>query len=122
MAWYDPLTNVHKKVTALNALKNMNDALKKADPYAFDYPKGYVKYEKDKRICDLNYKILRNLRCRLSSYINSKKTNLTKVLLGCSIIFLIEYLESQFKEGMSWENYGVKGWHIDHIKPCASFD
>lgn len=23
---------------------------------------------------------------------------------------------------MSWENYGIRGWHIDHIKPCASFD
>jgi hypothetical protein len=23
---------------------------------------------------------------------------------------------------MTWENYGVKGWHIDHIKPCSSFD
>jgi hypothetical protein len=23
---------------------------------------------------------------------------------------------------MSWNNYGIKGWHIDHIKPCSSFD
>lgn len=23
---------------------------------------------------------------------------------------------------MSWDNYGYRGWHIDHIKPCASFD
>lgn len=32
------------------------------------------------------------------------------------------YLESLFKIGMSWENYGKHGWHVDHIKPCASFD
>ena len=23
---------------------------------------------------------------------------------------------------MSWDNYGIHGWHIDHIRPCASFD
>ena len=32
---------------------------------------------------------------------------------------LKEYLEKQFEKGMSWKNYGE--WHIDHIKPCASF-
>ena len=43
-------------------------------------------------------------------------------LLGCSPDFFKRHLESKFTEGMSWENYGTKGWHIDHIKPCASFD
>jgi hypothetical protein len=23
---------------------------------------------------------------------------------------------------MSWENYGYRGWHLDHINPCAAFD
>lgn len=44
--------------------------------------------------------------------------------LGCSIPQLIEHLESQFKEGMSWKNHGNKAgqWSIDHIRPFASFD
>ena len=43
-------------------------------------------------------------------------------LAGCDIEYLVEYLEDQFQAGMSWENHGRDGWHIDHIKPCASFD
>lgn len=41
-------------------------------------------------------------------------------LVGCSIDKLKQHLESKFTEGMSWDNYG--DWHVDHIKPCASFD
>ena len=41
-------------------------------------------------------------------------------LVGCTTKQLAEHLERQFKEGMSWDNYGE--WHVDHIRPCASFD
>jgi len=42
--------------------------------------------------------------------------------LGCSLSFLKSYLQSLFKPGMSWDNHGVYGWHIDHIIPLSSFD
>ena len=32
------------------------------------------------------------------------------------------YLEGKFQSGMTWENHGFRGWHIDHILPCSSFD
>ena len=50
------------------------------------------------------------------------KSAKTLVLLGCSILEAREHIENQFKEGMNWENHGNHGWHIDHIKPCSSFD
>lgn len=43
-------------------------------------------------------------------------------LLGCTINEAMRYLEAQFKLGMSWENWSVRGWHIDHIRPLSSFD
>lgn len=46
----------------------------------------------------------------------------TLELLGCSTDAAKMHIESQFSEGMAWENHGLHGWHIDHIKPCASFD
>lgn len=49
------------------------------------------------------------------------KSSGTKKLIGCPIEILILHLESQFIEGMSWENYGPV-WHVDHIKPCSNFD
>jgi hypothetical protein len=44
----------------------------------------------------------------------TKKNPLYEVL-GCDIEFLIKHLESQFYGGMTWENKGSKGWHVDHI-------
>lgn len=43
-------------------------------------------------------------------------------LLGCSFGFLKTYLENKFKDGMTWQNHAKFGWHIDHIRPCSSFD
>ncbi len=43
-------------------------------------------------------------------------------LVGCSLEDLRNHLESYFAEGMSWDNWGYYGWHIDHIIPCCSFD
>ena len=74
-----------------------------------------------RREIDINYKI----RCYLASRIwkslkGINKSKSTLKLLGCSIDQLKRYLESQFKLGMSFSNYGK--WHIDHIKPCCQFD
>jgi hypothetical protein len=68
-------------------------------------------------------KIAHRLRNRIRLVlIGTSKSDSTLNLLGCSFKFLKKHLESQFKEGMSWENYGIGGWEIDHIKPCASFN
>lgn len=64
-------------------------------------------------------RIAHNLRCRIRKAIG-RKSDSTIALLGISFDELKIYLENMFEPGMSWDNYGE--WHIDHIKPCASFD
>lgn len=41
-------------------------------------------------------------------------------IIGCSQDELRVYLQSKFTEGMSWDNWGTHGWHIDHIIPIGS--
>ena len=41
-------------------------------------------------------------------------------LMSCSYEVARAHIESLFKDGMSWDNYGK--WHMDHIIPCAAFD
>lgn len=45
-------------------------------------------------------------------------------LLGCSIEEFRKHIESQFQEGMTWENRGryIENWSIDHIIPFSYFD
>jgi len=72
---------------------------------------------------DPTYKLYRRIRTRIYMALrNNYKNTTTKELLGCSIENLKQYLEIKFKLGMSWVNYGVNGWHIDHIIPCDVFD
>lgn len=42
-------------------------------------------------------------------------------MLGCTGDELRSHLESKFDSTMNWNNYGSH-WHVDHIRPCASFD
>jgi len=80
-------------------------------------------YRKVRCAVDPEFKLMLTLRSRISSAVRAagaKKYAKTALLVGCSVQRLREHLEAQFKPGMTWENHGE--WHIDHIKPCASYD
>ena len=80
-------------------------------------------YSKNRRKTDIQFKLSHNLRSRLKSAIKGNfKIGSAVNDLGCSIEQLKQYLESKFLLGMTWDNWTTDGWHIDHIKPLASFD
>jgi len=72
---------------------------------------------------DIQYKLGILLRGRLRSVLNGGIKSGSSVRdLGCTIEELKEHIESLFTDGMSWDNHGKYGWHIDHILPLSSFD
>ena len=89
--------------------------------YDLDNKEKRKKYENEKKKRDPNFKLAKIIRTRvLNALKNGHKSKSTLELLGCSVEEVWNHLESKFKPGMTKENHGL--WHIDHIKPCASFD
>lgn len=111
-------------------ISNRSTILKRQSIYNKNNRSKKNKYESNKCRTDISYRIARNIRSRIGSCIRTQRTNKnnhTFRLLGCDKYSLMAYLEQHFYdrstgEEMSWENYGLDGWHIDHIRPCASFD
>lgn len=81
------------------------------------------KRKNERKKTDLNFRLKENLRTRLYNALKGiSKSVETMELMGCTIEKFKQHLESQFTVGMTWKNYGIKGWHMDHIVPCAEFD
>lgn len=80
-------------------------------------------YCKNRRKSDPLFKLMTNLRTTINRAITREsKTGRSIELLGCSIKELKRHLESQFRPGMTWDNWSLRGWHIDHRDPISSFD
>ena len=91
--------------------------------YRLKHPKAWRNSHNKRMASDPVYRLIRNLRCRTYMALKgNRKESTTKRLLGCTAEHARKHLESQFTEGMTWDNYGTHGWHVDHIMPCASFD
>ena len=70
---------------------------------------------------DINYTLAVSLRNRTRMAIKSRQKSGSAVKdLGCKISKLRKYIENKFVDDMNWNNWGK--WHIDHIKPLASFN
>lgn len=137
----EKLNEIGKKYYVLNK----EEYLKRAKKYYFenielikDYKKDWRKNNKDKTRNRRKSRILNDVifKMRLSVYANvlsyfkrhllGKKSRKTMDILGCSMEFFKEHIESQFLNWMTWENYGNCeineyncSWHLDHIIPIS---
>ena len=80
-------------------------------------------YQQKRYRTNPQFKISVVLRTRLHQAIrDGEKRGTTIQLLGCSAAKVCAHIENQFQPGMTWINWGTHGWHIDHIRPLASFN
>lgn len=86
------------------------------DEMGTEYKLRFLQKNNNSKIAD---KLRNKIRVALKRK-NSKKAYTVMELIGCTISELKNHLESTFQDGMTWDNYGE--WHIDHIKPCSSFN
>lgn len=88
-----------------------------------DHSRAYFrKYKKNRKQVNPLYKIKENLRNRLYYALNAKRWNKNthfNEYTGCTLEELKTHIEKQFKNDMTWENYGSV-WQLDHIKNLAS--
>ena len=90
---------------------------------ADDIRKTKRDYERNRKARDPLYKLISNFRTAIYQVL--KESNVEKNghyfdILGYTPEELINHLEKQFTEGMTWENYGE--FHVDHKLPISSFN
>lgn len=119
----------HKKWKSENL-----EAVKKASKLYFSKNKDKIQarnWERTKRRLkeDTNFRIATLLRKRLWSAVRFVTKSGSSVKdLGITIDGFRKYIESKFYphklsgELMSWSNWGIHGWHLDHIVPLSRFD
>jgi len=113
-AWHKRYRDENKTIVKVRKDRWKNENREQHNAY-------HRKYTNERRKVDINYRLLKQMRSRMSSALRrNHKSAKTMELTGCTMEFLRAYLESKFEDGMSWDNYGV--WHIDHIIACANFN
>lgn len=113
----------HKIKRAQEARQNREE--RKKDPIKLAKYRVWCRNNvKKRKAADPNYRIKFLMRNRIWMALQRgvAKAGPTVELLGCTIPEFKIHIESLWLPGMTWDNYGKLVWHIDHIKPCKSFD
>ena len=88
------------------------------------YKEAGRKYKKKRFKTDIDYKLKKTIQISILNYLKKYgkqgKSLHTLEYLDYTIEDFRKHLESQFKPDMNWNNHGTL-WHIDHIKPVASY-
>lgn len=88
-------------------------------------------WKRNCKICDPQNYLAHVLRTRVRGALKSSSRKLKSRdkdsmldLIGCTVEECKNHIESQWKEGMTWDNHGSgeDDWQIDHRMACVQFD
>lgn len=107
--------------------KNSEYVKRYAKKYYEEHKPQRNRYVRRKSRADVQYRLQRQLRVRLADAVRLQKgIRSTSAIggLGCSLQDFRTYIESLWKSGMTWKNWGrgTGTWQIDHVKPLSKFD
>lgn len=95
----------------------------KIKPITKEKRREYKKTQYEKIKSDPYKRMVSIARGRMRCFVKKEAKKFTiKDMLIFNADEFKSHIESKFNNGMSWDNYGQKGWHIDHIKPISKFD
>ena len=121
---YREKTKDQQKIRAKNWRDNNKEKIKKyeIDNRLYLNKMALIRLKK-RKLNNKLFSLICSVRARFNGFLKKNsisKKNKTFNIVGCTPEFLREYIEQKFIEGMSWDNYGRNGWHIDHIIPLSS--
>ena len=83
----------------------------------------YNIWRDQKRKTDFKFKLNDSISKAIrKSLKDGKNGHHWEFLVNYTLKKLRKHLEKQFTDGMSWDNYGFYGWHIDHKIPISAFN
>ncbi len=105
-------------------LKNPNYHTEYNKSYFQNNKEKYYEYVIERKRKNPIFKFTGNIRSLIGGSFKRacnnryKKSSKTEEILGCTLIEFVEYIQSQFEEGMNLKNHGK--WELDHILPLAN--
>lgn len=115
MFWKITNPGYHKKPERVAYIKEWNAR-------NVEHRREYKKNWENQKRLNPSFRLKKNLCARIRDALRGEnKSAHTMELIGCTVDELWGHLESQFKPGMTRDNHGFYGWHIDHIRPLDSF-
>jgi hypothetical protein len=128
---FDPRTDVNRmaipwnKLYCCSACGQRTNQRKRAESVNAAARKRYYHKKKTDPAYVIRLRLSDRVRKALRRAVDGiipNKLGTTWQLLGCSHKEFMDYFKAKFTRGMSWKRLCLGEIHIDHIRPCSSFD